>query len=97
MSMTEHNSDLGAEKGHAATVAPSEFLITTPTAPAAGDAVDAVAASGISARRRFVLRGLNSSPAYMFAVLAALFIVFSLLAPETFPTEGNVKNLVVNT
>ena len=56
-----------------------------------------MAASGISARRRLVRRGLNSSPAYMFGVLAALFIVFSVLSPSTFPTEANVKNLIVDT
>lgn len=102
MSMTERNPELAAEKGHAAAVAPSEFTITTPSVDETdtrntGDAVDAVAASGISARRRFVLRGLNSSPAYMFGVLAVLFLVFSLLSPSTFPTQANVKNLVVDT
>jgi ribose transport system permease protein len=100
MSMTDRNPEVGTEKGHAAAVAPSESTITTPSADAplaTGDAVDAVAASGISARRRFLLRGLNSSPAYMFGVLAVLFIVFSVLSPDTFPTQANVKNLVVDT
>ena len=100
MSMTDRNPEIGAEKGHAAAVAPSEFTITTPSVDEAadtGDAVDAVAASGVSARRRYILRGLNSSPAYMFGVLAALFIVFSILSPDTFPTQANVKNLVVDT
>lgn len=96
MSQLDRDPGLSAEKGHAAAVAPSEFTITTPTEPA-GEAQDAVAASGVSARTRFIRRGLNSSPAYMFAVLAAMFIVFSILSPETFPTEANVKNLIVDT
>jgi ribose transport system permease protein len=96
MSMIERDPAVTTEKGHAAGSAPSEFAINTPTA-AAGDAVDAVSASGISARRRFVMRGLNSSPAYMFAVLVAMFVTFSVLSPDTFPTEANVKNLIVDT
>lgn len=99
MSMIERDPEVSVEKGHAAGSAPSEFAINTPTDESGprGDAVDAVAASGISARRRFVMRGLNSSPAYMFAVLAAMFITFSVMSPKTFPTEANVKNLVVDT
>ncbi len=96
MSTTDRDPGLSAEKGHAAGSAPSEFAITTPTEPA-GEAQDAVAASGVSARRRLVRRGFNSSPAYMFAVLVALFVVFSILSPDTFPTQANVKNLVVDT
>jgi ribose transport system permease protein len=96
MSMIDRDPGLSAEKGHAAATAPSEFVINTPTEPA-GDAQDAVAASGISARRRFVLRGLNSSPAYMFGVLVVLFLIFSILSPDTFPTQANVKNLIVDT
>jgi ribose transport system permease protein len=94
MSTVEGNPEVESERGYAASVAPAEAAITTPSG---GDAVDAVSASGISDRRRFVLRGLNSSPAYMFGVLLALFVVFSLLAPTTFPTQANVKNLVVDT
>lgn len=100
MSMIERDPELSHEKGHAAGSAPSEFAITTPTTPAggeAGDAMDAVAASGVSARSRFVRRGLSSSPAYMFAVLAVLFLVFSLMSSSTFPTQANVKNLIVDT
>jgi ribose transport system permease protein len=99
MSMIERDPAVSTEKGHAAGNAPSEFAINTPTDEAgpAGDAVDAVTASGISARRRFIMRGLNSSPAYMFAVLVAMFVTFSVLSPDTFPTSANVKNLVVDT
>ncbi len=96
MTISGRDSSLGAEKGHAASVASSESTITTPTA-AAGEAPDAVSASGVTARQRLIRRGLNSSPAYMFAVLAALFILFSILSPSTFPTQANIKNLVVDT
>jgi ribose transport system permease protein len=99
MSLTDRDPELSGEKGHAASVAPSEFTITTPTESdgAAGDAMDAVAASGVSARRRAMRRGLNSSPAYMLAVLVVLFVVFAILSPSEFPTTANVKNLVVDT
>lgn len=96
MSMTERDPELSAEKGHAAAAAPSEFTITTPT-ESADSTQDAVSAKGISDRRRMMRRGLNSSPAYMFGVLAVMFIVFSILSPSTFPTEANVKNLIVDT
>jgi len=100
MSRTEREPEVSGGKGYAATTAPAEAAITTPTAPAGGDAgeaLDAVAASGVSARSRFMRRGLSSSPAYMFGVLVAMFLVFSILSPSTFPTQANVKNLVVDT
>ncbi|NYG06791.1 ribose transport system permease protein [Phycicoccus badiiscoriae] len=100
MSRIERDPELGTEKGYAASSAPSELAITTPTEPAggpAGDAVDAVAASGVSARSRLIRRGFSSSPAYMFAVLVVMFVIFSALSPTTFPTQANVKNLVVDT
>lgn len=96
MSTPGHDGQLSAEKGHAAAEAPSEFAITTPTAPS-DEAQDAVAASGITARQRAVRRGLNSSPAYMLAVLIVLFAIFSFMSPDTFPTVANVKNLIVDT
>lgn len=94
--MIDRDPELSAEKGHAASTAPSEFAINTPTQPA-DEAQDAVAASGVTARQRLIRRGLNSSPAYMFGVLAVLFIVFSIMSPNTFPTSANVKNLIVDT
>jgi ribose transport system permease protein len=104
VSRIERDPELGTEKGYAAASAPSELAITTPTEPdggaaagSAGEAVDAVAASGVSARSRLIRRGLNSSPAYMFAVLVVMFAVFTILSPTTFPTQANVKNLVVDT
>jgi ribose transport system permease protein len=100
MSRIERDPELSTERGYAAASAPSEVAITTPTEPAggvAGEAVDAVAASGMSARSRLLRRGFSSSPAYMFAVLVVMFVIFSVLSPTTFPTQANVKNLVVDT
>lgn len=95
MSMIDRESEVSAEKGHAAATAPSEFTINTPTGTP-DEPQDAVAASGVSGRQRLMRRGLNSSPAYMFLVLAGLFVAFSVLSPGTFPTEANVKNLIVD-
>lgn len=63
----------------------------------AGDAHDAVAASGLSGWRRAFSRGASSSPAYMAGVLVLLFVIFSVMSPSTFPTTGNVRNLIVDT
>lgn len=63
----------------------------------AGEAMDAVAASGLPPWRRATRRVLGSSASYMLLVLVALFIVFTVLAPETFPTQGNARNLIVDT
>lgn len=95
MSVTGHDPELGMEKGYAAGHAQSESAIFTPTDD--GDAMDAVAASGLAPWKRAMRRGFNTSPSYMFAVLAALFIVFSILSPDTFPTTANVRNLIVDT
>lgn len=95
MSMTgsEHRA---AEQARAAGAESGESRVSPPSA-AATEAYDAVAASGVTPWRRMTRRGLNSSPAYMFLVLIALFVVFSVLSPSTFPTTGNVRNLVVDT
>jgi ribose transport system permease protein len=92
--MTDRDPEISAEKGHAAGMARSEFAINTPTSE---EAMDAVAASGVTPWQRMLRKGANSSAAYMFVVLVALFVVFSLLSPDTFPTEGNVRNLIVDT
>jgi ribose transport system permease protein len=68
----------------------------TRTAPTE-DAYDAVSATGIPPWKRTLLRGANSSSAYMFGVLVVLFVVFSIMSPSTFPSEGNVRNLLVDT
>ncbi len=93
--MTDVDPAFSPERSPIAAVV-AEPTITKPGEPA-GDAHDAVAASGVSARRRYLMRGLNSSPAYMFGVLAALFIVFSILSPSKFSTQANVRNLIVDT
>ncbi|MGN6609813.1 MAG: ABC transporter permease [Jatrophihabitans sp.] len=96
MSTVDRDPQLEIEKGHAAAHAPSEFAITTPTG-SPRDVADAVTASGVTPFQRALRRGVNSSPAYMGAVLIALFVVFSILQPDTFPTTGNVRNLIVDT
>ena len=55
MSTIGRDPSVTVEKGHAAGEAPSEFAINTPTGEqdAGADAFDAVAASGMSARRSF--------------------------------------------
>lgn len=55
--------------------------------------LDAVGAR-YSARSRFLRRASSSSPAYMFVVLAALYIAFSFAAPGSFPTLANARNIV---
>lgn len=104
MSMSEKNDRVGT----AAADAPSEWTITTPTGEPSGgvneDAdggdiglpLDAVAKSGMSPRARLVRRGLSSSPAYMFAALVVIFVVFSVLAPDTFPHWDNVQLVISN-
>lgn len=69
---------------------------TAPDAPA-GEAMDAVAASGLPPWRRSARRIRSSSAFYMLLVLVVLFVVFTALAPDTFPNSGNVRNLVVDT
>lgn len=69
----------------------------TPTTVADPPAGDAVAASGLPPWRRSARRVLGSSASYMLLVLVALFVVFTALAPDTFPNSGNVRNLVVDT
>ncbi len=71
--------------------------MSTSTDAPAGEAMDAVASSGLPPWRRSARRLLGSSASYMLLVLLALFIVFTVLAPDTFPTQGNVRNLVVDT
>lgn len=99
MSTIDREPGVSVEKGHTAGAAPSEWAITTPSEPdePAGEARDAVAASGLPPWRRATRRLTSSSASYMLVVLAALFVVFTVLAPDTFPTQGNVRNLVVDT
>ncbi|GAA4184574.1 ABC transporter permease [Streptosporangium oxazolinicum] len=55
--------------------------------------LDAVAAT-MSPRARATRRALSSSPFYMALVLLGLVVVFVTLAPGTFPTTANARNIV---
>ena len=104
MTMFEKNDGVGT----AAASAPSEWTITTPSGEASepvnegadggdiGLPLDAVALSGMSPRARLIRRGLSSSPAYMFAALVVIFVVFAVLAPATFPHWDNVQLVISN-
>lgn len=93
MSTVDGESEVAFDKGMTATQATSQFALSTPSGPTD----DAVAASGVTPFQRALRRGLTSSAAYMFAVLVALFVVFSVLSPHSFPTLANVRNLIVDT
>ena len=38
----------------------------------------------------------SSTPVYMFGVMIALFVAFSVLAPDAFPTFANVRNMLMD-
>ena len=95
MSVRDRDSEVAVDKGAGAS-APSEAEITTPTRRSS-EPQDAVAASGVTPFRRTLRRGMQSSPAYMTLVLVVVFVVFSILSPHSFPTIGNVRNLIVDT
>jgi ribose transport system permease protein len=63
-----------------------------PSPPAAQDAAPPGAASPPRPWRRL----LGSSPAYMTGVLLVLVLVFSLAAPESFPTPVTLRNLLTD-
>ena len=48
------------------------------------------------ARRRALRRSLGTSPFYMFAVLIAIFIVFTIVSPNAFPSSANVHNILLD-
>ncbi len=75
---------------HAAT---AEADVTSPAAPRDTQSRRAGESSG----QHLIRRGLNASTAYMTAVLIVLLVVFSVLSPHGFATQGNLKNLVVDT
>ncbi len=72
----------------------AEIVDDTPMSP---EAMDAVAASGVTSRQRMIRRGMHSSAAYMFLVLLVLYGLFAIMRPDTFPTEGNARNLISDT
>jgi ribose transport system permease protein len=69
-------------------------------APGGPDAVAASAGPGVPvgapARQSGMRRFLQSSPAYMSAVLLALIVIFSVLKPNAFPTVDNARNIVTD-
>lgn len=48
-------------------------------------------------RARLRRRLLSSSPLLMFGVLILMFLVFSLAHPATFPSVGNIRNILLDT
>jgi ribose transport system permease protein len=93
----DRGSEVVAEKGLAAGTAPSELAINTPTGGVEKPLDDTPTTRNLSPLQRLMARSGNASPIYMFGVLVVLFVVFSILSPSTFPSEGNVRNLVVDT
>ena len=49
-----------------------------------------------AARKRALRRNLVSSPTYMFAVLAGIFIVFTVISPSAFPSSDNIHNILLD-
>lgn len=96
MTTSEQDPEVVAERGRRAADAPSEFMMTTPSTQVE-EPYDGVAVAGTTWGQRIWRRVAGSSAAYMFAVLVVMFITFSILSPQTFPTTGNVRNLIVDT
>ncbi len=96
MSVLDPDPNVSPDRRPNPAASPAASVLTGP-AGAAGADQDGVASSGVPPWRRTVRRLAGASPTYMLLVLAAMFLVFSALAPGTFPTQGNVRNLVVDT
>jgi ribose transport system permease protein len=47
-------------------------------------------------RRQAVMRVLNTSPVYMFAVLLAIFVAFTVINASAFTSTGNLQNIAEN-
>lgn len=89
----EQNPSADSTKGRPAHSATAEAAITSPT----GGRDPQGRLAGESPGQRLLRRGLNASTAYMSAVLIVLLVIFSVLSPHGFASEGNLKNLVVDT
>lgn len=96
MNEADHQAELEAERGPRVADAPSEFLLTTPSVNV-GERYDGVTQLGTTSLQRLWRRVAGSSAAYMFVVLSIMFGVFSVMSPQTFPTIGNERNLIVDT
>jgi ribose transport system permease protein len=70
----------------------------TPDAPQAVAAPQDLAATppALPVRQVAWRRALATSPAYMGGVLIALFLVFSILEPNAFPTTENAQNILMD-
>ena len=71
----------------------STITVSSPTELTAADQAALAAARKLRTRRRL----LSSSPLLMFGVLIVLFAFFSIMHPSTFPSFGNVKNMLMDT
>ncbi len=76
---------------HDADLSGTRMTTPTPAPNASGPASTRSPAAGL------LRRGLRSSPALMAVVLLTLMAVFAILSPDAFPTQGNFRNLVVDT
>ncbi len=73
--------------------APSKIEVSAPSTITTAEAAKIAAARRLRTRRRL----LSSSPLLMFGVLVVLFAFFTFLHPATFPSFGNVKNMLMDT
>jgi len=73
--------------------APSKIEVSAPSTITPAEAAKIAAARRLRTRRRL----LSSSPLLMFGVLVVLFAFFTFLHPATFPSFGNVKNMLMDT
>lgn len=71
----------------------TDITVSAPTQVTAEEAASISAARKLRTRRRL----LSSSPLLMFGVLVVLFALFTILHPATFPSFGNVKNMLMDT
>jgi len=72
---------------------PSKIEVSTPSTITPEEAAKIAAERRLRTRRRL----LSSSPLLMFGVLVVLFAFFTFLHPATFPSFGNVKNMLMDT
>jgi ribose transport system permease protein len=71
----------------------SKIEVSAPSTITPEEAAKIAAERRLRTRRRL----LSSSPLLMFGVLVVLFAFFTFLHPATFPSFGNVKNMLMDT
>lgn len=75
----------------------SQRQSTPSTAGRKGDMGPMVQTEDLSAaRRRALQRNLGASPTYMFAVLIAICVVFTVVSPNAFPSSSNIHNILLD-